>query len=113
MKLPLAISFKSPQNFGFSEEKMQENGVSVIVCGDVGIGKGLLYHTKMAHIFFEKDGGLFLVSRFWIGADLKNRLIRKVLFNEKTAKDMARHCCVEYRNFAAKIPSLYNEINNG
>ena len=52
MKLPLAISFKSPQNFGFSEEKMQENGVSVIVCGDVGIGKGLFYHTKMAHIFF-------------------------------------------------------------
>lgn len=83
MKLPLAISFKSPQNFGFSEEKMQENGVSVIVCGDVGIGKGLFYHTKMAHIFFERDGGLFLVSRFWIGADLKNRLIRKVLFNEK------------------------------
>lgn len=113
MKLPLAISFKSPQNFGFSEEKMQENGVSVIVCGDVGIGKGLFYHTKMAHIFFERDGGLFLVSRFWIGADLKTRLIRKVLFNEKTAKDMARHCCVEYRNFAAKIPSLYNEINNG
>ena len=75
-------------------------------------GKGSFTIPKWHIYFFERDGGFFLVSRFWIGADLKNRLIRKVLFNEKTAKDMARHCCVEYRNFAAKIPSLYSEINN-
>lgn len=111
MKLPLAISFKTPQNFGFSEKEMKKSGVSIIICGDVGVGKGLFYHTKMAHIFFERDGGLFMVSRFWIGANLKSSFFRKIIANEKTAKDMARHCCVEYRNFAAKIPQLYKEVN--
>lgn len=111
MKLPLAISFKTPENFGFSKDKMEKNGVSIIVCGDVGLGKGLVYHTKMSHIFFERENGLFMVSRFWLGENLKSRLLRKLFINKKTAVDMAKHCCVEYRNFAKKIPLLYNELN--
>lgn len=111
MKLPLAISFKAPENFGFSKDKMEENRVSVIVCGDVGLGKGLIYHTKMSHIFFERENGLFMVSRFWIGENLKSPLLRKLFISKKMAADMAKHCCVEYRNFAKKIPMLYKEIN--
>lgn len=106
--LPLSIEFVSAEDFGFSKEAMKENNVATIVCGHVGAFGRMIQHTEMAHIFFEREDGLFMVSRFWLGKRLKNPLIRKVMLNFGTAKGMAEHCCVEYRNFAERIPLLYN-----
>ncbi len=111
--LPLSIEFVTPESFGFSCEEMKKNNVAAIVCGHVGAFGGIFQHTEMAHIFFEKDGGLFMVSRFWLGKRLKNHLLRKVMLNSETAKGMAEHCCVEYRNFAQRIPLLYEENKRG
>lgn len=33
--MPLRIDFKTPENFGFSKELMKENGIPLIVCGNV------------------------------------------------------------------------------
>lgn len=107
MMLPLVIHFVSPEKFGFDKRVMLENDVATVVCGHVGVLKGLFYHTQMAHIFFYTDNGLLLVSRFWIGKSLKNPLLRKLILNDGIAKDMVRHCYVEYRNLANKLPSLY------
>ncbi len=107
--LPLRISFMNPIDFGFDEKIMAETGVKTILCANVGAFKGLIEHTKMCHIFFERDDGLFLVSRFWLGKTLKNKLIRKFMLTDEMALDMAKHCYVEYRNLAAKLPSLYEE----
>lgn len=112
MVMPLSIEFVSPEAFGFSKEAMEENKVATIVCGHVGAMYGLVKHTEMSHIFFEDDeGGLFMISRFWIGKRLKNPLLRKMILTDETAKGMAEHCCMEYRNFAERIPVLYKEIN--
>lgn len=108
--LPLAISFKTPENFGFSEKVMEANGVATVVCGDVSAFYGLFPHTQMCHIFFKRENGLFLVSRFWIGTKLKNPIIRKIILTDETAKGMAEHCCIEYRNLAKKLPLLYREF---
>ena len=109
MKMPLRIDFVTPQQFGFSEDAMREGNVATIVCGHVGAFRGAFYHTEMAHIYFRREGGLFMVSRFWIGRLLKNGLIRKAVLTENMARGMAQHCCIEYRNLAAKLPLLYQE----
>jgi hypothetical protein len=40
-KAPLSIEFVKPERFGFDRQSMDENGVAAIVCGHVGILKGL------------------------------------------------------------------------
>ncbi len=105
--MPLRIDFVSPEDFGFSREAMREHQIPIIVCGHVSAFRGLLPHTEMAHIFRQTEDGLFLSSRFWIGKTLKNPLLRKAILTEKTALGMAEHCCLEYRNLAKLLPSVY------
>ena len=111
IRMPLRIDFVTPQEFGFSQELLREKRVACVVCGHVGAFRGLIYHTEMAHIYFEREDGLYMASRFWIGKLLKNSVLRKAVLTEKTARGMAEHCCVEYRNLAAKLPKLYREVN--
>jgi hypothetical protein len=111
IKMPLAIDFVEPQEFGFSKKLMEDNNFPLIVCGHVGAMKGLVYHTEMAHIFKETNDGLLLISRFWLGKRLKNPLLRKIILTDETAKGMAEHCCVEYRNLAEILPKLFSENN--
>lgn len=108
IRMPLRIDFVAPEEFGFSRNLMDHNRIPLIVCGHVGAFKGLLWHTEMAHIFKETDDGLLLISRFWIGQTLKSPLLRKLILTDKTARGMAEHCCVEYRNLAEILPVLHN-----
>ena len=108
--LPLRIDFKDPAEFGFSKETMAKNDIPLIICGHVGAFKGLVWHTEMAHIFKQTEDGLMLISRFWLGKKLKNPLLRKLILTDKTARGMAEHCCVEYRNLAEILPQLYKKI---
>lgn len=107
--MSLRIDFVSPEEFGFSEQAMKNNRIPIIICGHVSAFHGLIPHTEMSHIFQQTEDGLFLTSRFWIGKTLRNRLLRKVILTEKTARSMAEHCCIEYRNLARLLPELYHE----
>ena len=107
VRMPLRIDFVTPEQFGFSKKVMEKNQIPLIVCGHVGAFRGLVWHTEMAHIFKQTEDGLFLCSRFWIGKALRNPLLRKVILTEETARGMAEHCCVEYRNLAEILPDLY------
>lgn len=109
IRMPLQIDFVDPHDFGFSEQAMQENDIPLIVCGHVSAFRGLIPHTEMAHIFQKSDDGLFMSSRFWIGKNLVNPFLRKQILTGATAKGMAEHCCVEYRNLAEILPVLYAE----
>lgn len=106
---PLSIEFVTPSDFGFSEELMEMNKVEWIVCGHVGAFKGMIPNTEMAHIFIQTEEYPIWVSRFWIGKNLKNSVLKKLLVTEKQAKGMAIHCSIEYNNFATKIPMMYEE----
>lgn len=105
--MPLRIDFVTPQNFGFSDAIMAQNNIPLIVCGHVGACRGLVWHTEMAHIFKQTEDGMFMISRFWIGQTLKNPLLRKMILTDETAKGMAEHCCVEYRNLLQILPAFY------
>lgn len=108
-KMPLSISFVTPEDFGYDKKLMDENNVGTIICGHVGAFKGIIQHTEMSHIFFQRKGGMFMVSRFWMGKRAKNPLVRKAILTEESARGMAEHCYIEYTNFARKVPELYNE----
>ena len=110
VKMPLSISFVSPEEFGFDRKLMKEANVATVICGHVGAFRGILQHTEMAHVYLQREDGLLMVSRFWIGKRLKNQLIRKIMLTDEIAKGMAEHCCVEYRNLAKKLPMLYAEF---
>lgn len=107
VKAPLCIDFVSPQAFGFSEEEIKQNNIPLIVCGHVGVLKGIVKHTEMAHIFKQTENGLFMISRFWMGETLQSSLLRKLIITDKMATEMAKHCCIEYRNLCEILPSLY------
>lgn len=109
IRMPLRIDFVTPEEFGFSKDIMNKNDIPLIVCGRVGAIKGLVWHTEMAHIFKKTENGLLLKSRFWIGKTLKNPILRKIILTEKTAKGMAEHCCIEYRNLVEILPILYSQ----
>jgi len=109
LKMPLSISFVTPEEFGYDKTLMEENNVATIICGHVGALKGRIQHTEMSHIFFQREDGLFMVSRFWMGKRAKNPLVRKAMLTDASAKGMAEHCYVEYTNFARKVPGLYKE----
>lgn len=107
--LPLKIDFADPCNFGFSEEMLNENDIPLIVCGHVGVFRGLVMHTEMAHIFRQSDEGLFMVSRFWLGKTMKSKLLKKLIITDEMARGMAEHCCIEYRNLCEILPTIYAE----
>ena len=108
MKLPLRIDFLTAEDFGFSKEVMENNRIKLVVSAHVGAFKGLIWHTEMAHIFKEADGGLYMISRFWLGRTI-HPILRRLIINDKMAKGMAEHCAVEYRNLAEILPVLYAE----
>ncbi|MDE5995689.1 MAG: hypothetical protein K2G56_02095 [Eubacterium sp.] len=35
-------------------------------------------------------------------------MLRKIILTDETAKGMAEHCCIEYRNLVEILPRLYN-----
>ena len=109
MKMPLRIDFVTSEEFGYSKKLMNENGISKILCAHVSAFGGLIKHTEMSHIFKKTDDGLFMISRFWLGKTMKNRLLRKLVITEEMAKGMAEHCCIEYRNLCEILPQLYAE----
>ncbi|MBQ8293360.1 MAG: hypothetical protein IJX78_06145 [Bacilli bacterium] len=109
MKMPLRIDFKTPEEFGFDSKIMNDNNIHKIVCGHVGVFNNIIKHTEMTHIFKQTENGLFLISRFWLGKFMNNKLLKKLIINKKMAIDMAIHCCIEYRNLVEILPVLYNE----
>ena len=109
MKMPLELNFVAPEEFGYDPKLMKENNAATIVCAHVGAFRDKIPHAEMYHICFQKEDGLLMVSRFWIGQRAKNPAIRKMILKDSTAKGMGEHCYVEYHNFAIRIPQLYEE----
>lgn len=109
-KLPLRIDFVTPEEFGFSKQVMEQNNIARIVCGHVSAFNNLFKHTEMAHIFKQTENGLFMISRFWLGKTMKNPVLRKLIITGNMAKNMAEHCCVEYRNLCEILPVLYEKF---
>jgi hypothetical protein len=103
--------------------------VAAIVGGFVGDDRRRMQHTKMVHVFLDRDGGVVLRSRFWLGAVIRPYLpgpvaglaaralnrpaVRRRLVPASVPRALARHCAEEYANLASLLPELYEQFAAG
>ncbi len=111
-RMNLSMRFVPPETFGFEVSKFTERGIAAVICGIVGfkVGQATIEHTYMCHVFREKDNGLELRSRFWLGKKLNMPNIRKLVITEDLAMDMLLHCSQEFNHLAGFLPDIYNEL---
>jgi hypothetical protein len=104
----LSIKFVNPQKFGISEANIKKTENGFLLCGFVGILKGLIQHTKMFHYFKPNGKGVELISRFWLGNGLP-KILKSIAANEEQAYEMAKHCSIEYKRLSIILPEIYNK----
>ena len=106
---PVRLRFRNPADVGFSREKLESFG-GTIVCGG-GIGDGCF----MVHFLRPVPGGSELRSRFWFGWDFDGdgRPVRVLPgYAEVKIEPMRvllRHTAKEFANLAAILPELFRE----
>lgn len=106
LKGKLAINFVEPREFGIDSEVLEKSKIGTLLCANVGVMKGLIYHTKMLHLFREEENGVTIISRFWMG-DTLPPFVGKHVVNKSSAEDMTIHCKIDYTRLGQILPQLY------
>lgn len=119
-----AIQFKSPTEFGFSEEAIKDKSKVTYICARIGHPSLPVDYGYLVHQVRAVDGGSEMRSRFWLGgqyihwrkkgkiADIISNFIRKVRsVSAQFAKDLLIHCSEEMTHLAAFLPKIYTEFN--
>lgn len=109
----LAITFMSPEQYGFDMTLWHEPNVAICRCANISVSnKETLFPLgALAHFYRSVAGGLELRSRFWLGyhiVDKKPVRLNNVISLE-TVKALTSHCAYEYNNLASFLPQLYKE----
>ncbi len=120
--LDAAIQFKSPLEFGFSLEAMNQPEKAVYICAKIGHPDFPVDYGYLVHQVRATDKGTEMRSRFWMSGKYvsahKDNFITKaavsVLQKIKTlpkdfAQDLLRHCAEEMNHLAAILPQLYQK----
>ena len=123
------IAFCRPVAIGFSADYLRDPGVGTIICGYAGDDRRRVRHTPMVHVFLQRNGGVLLRSRFWLGAALRPYLPRAAAgaaqwaLNRRAVRSwalppalphlLARHCAEEYANLASLLPELHRRFGPG
>jgi hypothetical protein len=103
------IAFKRPTELGLSTDALDDPAVATIVCGVAGDDRLRLFHTPMFHVFLRQGDGVVLRSRFWLGAALRPRVLRR-LVPARLPRALARHCAEEYANLGALLPEVHEQL---
>lgn len=105
--LPLNINFKSPEEMGFDMNALRNSKVLSIICanGDTAV---------MVHSIREIPNGVELRSRFWLGYNIVDRKLVKLIpdgvkIPQEVPEGLIRHNVKEFSNLAKILPSLYEE----
>lgn len=122
------IEFKRPTEMGMSHDALEAPHIATIVCGYAGDDRLRIRHTPMFHVFLraERDEGVVLRSRFWLGAALRPYMpgplavlgewalnhpaVRRRALPDGAPRALARHCAEEYANLGALLPELYDRF---
>ena len=118
-----SIQFKSPLEFGFSEEAISNSSKAVYICARLGHPSLPLDYGYLVHQVRAVAGGSEMRSRFWVGgqyvhlrkegvlADLVSAFLRKLkALPETFARDVLQHCSEEMAHLAAFLPNIYAEF---
>lgn len=114
----IQISFLSPEQIGFDPKELKEKNITV-VCGN-GMAQSRAGGPKapavMMHLFREVDGGVESRTRFWMGYNIIDKKLCKLLPDGiqmpiQAPMGLAFHNVEEYSNLAEILPNLYSEMN--
>ena len=116
----LRIQFVNPFEF-FGYDPNDED--TFVICARVGLLEEEINIAKMCHVVRNTLNGAEMRSRFWLGHVAKREgnstiyslkgfigntfLIRLLVVNEQSAKDLGRHAEEEMKYLAALLPALY------
>ena len=116
----LRIQFVNPFEF-FGYDPNDE--ATFVICARVGLLEEEMNIAKMCHVARNTLNGAEMRSRFWLGHVAKREgnstiyslksfignmfLIRLLLVNKQSAKDLGRHAEEEMKYLAALLPVLY------
>ncbi|GAB4045335.1 DAPG hydrolase family protein [Spirosoma litoris] len=114
------IQFKSPTEFGFSTEAINNPEKAVYICARLGHPTLPVDYGYLVHQVRAVKGGSEMRSRFWLGgqyvnvrkagvlAKLASDFLRKVRSLPKNfGPDLLKHCSEEMTHLAAFLPDLY------
>lgn len=121
--LDAAIQFKSPLEFGFSHEAVNNIEKAVFICAKIGHPELPVDYGYLVHQIRATTEGAEMRSRFWLGGKYvsvrkKGRIaevVTEVLKKFKSlpdnfAQDLLRHCSEEMNHLAKILPSLYQKF---
>ncbi len=116
----LRIQFVNPFEF-FDYDPNDED--TFVICARVGLLEEEMNIAKMCHVVRNTLNGAEMRSRFWLGHVAKREgnstisslkgfisntfLIRLIVVNKQSAKDLGRHAEEEMKYLAALLPALY------
>lgn len=111
----LAISFMSPEKFGFDMEKFEKANVSAI-CANVSMIEPTPGKMEcFCHFVRETGDGVEIRHRFWKGMHVYDGVPQKVRDDNpiKAAYELcAHHCPTEYTNLSGFLPLIFAEEKN-
>lgn len=113
----LRIQFLRPSEMGYSEEYLDTDRCSTIVCANgLTLGSGDMPDVPavMTHFLRPVEGGSVLRSRFWLGYQIYDTVPMKMIpegakIPAFVAKGLLHHNIKEFANLARILPSLYEE----
>lgn len=121
-----SIQFKSPTEFGFSEQATADISKAVYICARIGHPSFPVDFGYLVHQVRIIEGGAEMRSRFWLGgqyvhirkqgalADLVSHFARTMQKLPKNfARDLVQHCSEEMTHLAAFLPQLYTQYTEG
>jgi FAD/FMN-containing dehydrogenase len=119
-----SIQFKSPSEFGFSDDATGDTTKAVYICARLGHQSLPVDYGYLVHQVRAVAGGSEMRSRFWVGgqyihirqkgimADLVSKFLSTLQSVPKAfPHDVLQHCSEEMSHLAAFLPEIYAGMN--
>ena len=117
----LCITFEEPEGFGFKDLDHDFTAVCASVT-DTLTGVNI---AKLVHYVKKEGNDSIMKSLFWMGVNLSHsnalknffvkmlsqiRPLKKILLNDRAAKDLLIHCYEEMNHLPKFLPSIYEDM---
>jgi hypothetical protein len=124
----IAIRFVDPAELGFDTSRFEEAGIVGHACARVSLRDAPLEVVTMVHLARQTTQGLEQRSRYWIGHDVKLRVLGRALSidgvgaalgvkrrmaGERVAYEQFLHDQIEFTHLATFLPSIWREFGQG
>lgn len=113
----VTMHFANPAEVGFDTALIGTEKSSAFLCGNAKLGDMMAIPVFMAENFVERNGGLEVRARFWVGYQVVNGQDMFLLppgmsVPEPVAMGLLMHNIKEFEHLAKVLPDLYAEYKD-